>query len=116
MGSCGSFADWMRHVYWVEGRVRQIPSSYAVGGETGYTAQEDLKSINSYYRAKGRTGRVWLFLFLHSKTLLGFICTFVLGSPQPLPRISVFLRLRKLWELDREAWCTAMGSQIVGHN
>ena len=48
MGSCGSFADWMRHVCWVEGRVRQIPSSYGVGGETGYTAQEDLKSINSY--------------------------------------------------------------------
>ena len=28
-------------------KVRQIPSSYGVGGETGYTAQEDLKSINS---------------------------------------------------------------------
>ena len=25
MGSCGSFADWMRHVYWEGGRVRQIP-------------------------------------------------------------------------------------------
>ena len=54
MGSCGSFADWMRHVCWVEGRVRQIPSSYGVGGETGYTAQEDLKSINSYNMGEGR--------------------------------------------------------------
>ena len=35
---CGSFADWMRHVYWVEGRVRQVPPPYGVGGETGYTA------------------------------------------------------------------------------
>ena len=61
MGSCGSFADWMRHVYWVEGRVRQIPSSYGVGGETGYTAQEDLKSINSYNMREGRTIRVWFF-------------------------------------------------------
>ena len=51
----------MRHVYWVEGRVRQIPSSYAVGGETGYTAQEDLKSINSYNTGEVRTIRVWFF-------------------------------------------------------
>ena len=47
-GSCGSFANWMRHVYWVGGRVRQIPSPYGVEEETGYTAQEDMKSINSY--------------------------------------------------------------------
>ena len=37
MGSCGSFADWMRYVYWVRGRLRQIPPPYGVGGETGYT-------------------------------------------------------------------------------
>ena len=36
------------HIYWVEGGVRQIPSPYGVGEETSYTAQEDLKSINSY--------------------------------------------------------------------
>ena len=30
-GSCRSFADWMRHVYWVGGRVRQIPSPYREG-------------------------------------------------------------------------------------
>ena len=53
-GSCGSFADCMRHVYWVGGRVRQIPSPYGVGGETGYTAQEDLKSINCYNTGEGR--------------------------------------------------------------
>ena len=44
----------MRHIYWVEGRVRQIPSPYEVGGETHYTAQEDLKSINSYNMGEGR--------------------------------------------------------------
>ena len=53
-GSCGSFADCMRHIYWVGGRVRQIPSPYGVGGETGYTAQEDLKSINCYNTGEGR--------------------------------------------------------------
>ena len=36
------------------GGVRQIPSLYGVGGETGYTAQEDLKSINSCNMEEGR--------------------------------------------------------------
>ena len=49
----------MRHIYWVGvGRVRQISSPYGVGGETGYTAQEDLKSINSYDIGEGRMDRV----------------------------------------------------------
>ena len=47
-GSCESLADWMRHVYWVGGRVRQLPSPYGVAVERGYTAQEDLESVNSY--------------------------------------------------------------------
>ena len=51
----------MRHVYWVEGRVRQISSPYRVRGETGYAAQEDLKSINSYKKREGKTTRVWFF-------------------------------------------------------
>ena len=29
-----------------------------VGGETGYTAQEDLKSVNSYNMGEGKTIRV----------------------------------------------------------
>jgi len=45
----------MRHTYWVWGRVRQRTSPYGVGGETGYTAQEDVKSINSYNTGEGRT-------------------------------------------------------------
>ena len=41
-------------------------------------------SINSYNMGEGRMIRVWFF---HSKTFLGFICSFVLGSPQnPLPK------------------------------
>ena len=36
-GSRASFADRMRHVYWAEGRVGQIPSPCGLGGETGYT-------------------------------------------------------------------------------
>ena len=51
----------MRHEYWVQGRVRQIPSLFGVGGETGYAAQEDLKSINSYNVGEGRMIRVWFF-------------------------------------------------------
>ena len=39
-----------------------MPSLYGVGGETGYTAQEDLESINSYNTGKGRTIRVWFFV------------------------------------------------------
>ena len=34
IGSCGSFADWMKHINWVEGRVKQIPSPYGIGEET----------------------------------------------------------------------------------
>jgi len=40
------------------GRVRQIPSPYRVRGETGYIAQEDPKSVNSYNVGDGRTIRV----------------------------------------------------------
>ena len=61
LGSCGSFADWMRYAYWVGGRVRQIPSPYGPGGETGYTAQEDLKSISRHTMGEGRMIRVWFF-------------------------------------------------------
>ena len=78
-GSCRSFADWMRHIYWVvEGGVRQISSPYGVGGETGYTAQEDLKSINSYNMGEARTVRLWFF---HS------------GIPRPSLILSALLSL-----------------------
>ena len=56
-------------------------SPYGAGGETGSTAQEDLKSINSYNMGGGKGDKGLVFPFLHSKTLLGFICSFVLGSP-----------------------------------
>lgn len=38
----------------MEGRLRQISSPYGVGGETGYTAHEDLKSINGYSMGEGK--------------------------------------------------------------
>ena len=47
----------MRHVYWVRGRVRQVPSPYGVGAETGYTAREDLKSVNNYNMGEGKMKR-----------------------------------------------------------
>ena len=40
---------------------RQIHSPYRVGGETGYNAKEDLKSVNSYNTGKGRLISVWFF-------------------------------------------------------
>ena len=44
----------MRHIYCRRGRVTQISPPYWVGGETGYTAQENLKSVNSYNMGEGR--------------------------------------------------------------
>ena len=38
-----------------------MPSPYGVGGEIGYTTQEDLKSINSYNMGEGRMVRVCFF-------------------------------------------------------
>ena len=74
MGSYRSFADWMK---W--GRVRQIPSPYGVGGETGYTAQEDLKLFNSYNMGEGGTIRVCFFPIPAFQALLIclFVCLFV---------------------------------------
>jgi len=45
---------------WV-GRVRKIPSPCGVGGETGYTGQEEPKSINSYKMGEGKMIRVCFF-------------------------------------------------------
>ena len=71
----------------MEATVRQISSPYAVGGETGYTAHEDLKSIHGYNMGEGKADNGLVFLFLHSKkTLVGFICSFALGSPQEIDR------------------------------
>ena len=47
-------------------RVRPIPSSYGVGGETGNTAQEDLKSINSYNRRGKDDKNLFFFFFFWS--------------------------------------------------
>ena len=40
------------------GKSKANTFSCGVGGETGYTAQEDLKSINSYDIGEGRMDRV----------------------------------------------------------
>ena len=51
-------------------RVRQISSPYWVGGEMGYTAQEDLKSIDSYNMGERRAIRVQFFCSCISRTSL----------------------------------------------
>ena len=43
------------------GRVRQIPSPHGVGGETGYTAQGDLKPFKLKNMGVEKTIRVWFF-------------------------------------------------------
>ena len=59
-------------ICWLDevGKSKANAFSLWVGGETGYTAQEDLKLFNSYNMGEGRTIRVCFFLFLHSKALL----------------------------------------------
>ena len=54
----------------------QTPPPWGVGGEPGYTAP----LIVAAWGGEGDQGLG--FLFLHSETLLGFICSLVLGSPQ----------------------------------
>ena len=45
-------------------RVKQRPSPYGLGGETGYTAQENLKSVSSDTMGEGgRSGSGSLFLY-----------------------------------------------------
>ena len=78
-------ADWIRSG--AESKAKTF-SLCRVEGETGYTVQEDLKSINSYNMREGRMIRVW-FSIPYSKTLLGLICSLVPGSPRS--SLSLFL-------------------------
>ena len=77
-----------------------------VGGETGYTAQEDLKFINSYNMGEGRTIRVLFFPFLLPRPSLGFFFFFLFFCPwdTTFPSIRVFsnesalhIRCPKYW-------------------
>ena len=47
--------------YWILGGGKSTFSLYGTGGETGYTAQEDLKFVNSHNMGEGRMIRVWFF-------------------------------------------------------
>jgi len=73
----------MRQVYWVGGKSKaNTLFLYGEGGETGYTGREDLNSlIVTTLGMEGKVDKGLVFPLLHSKTLLGFICSFVLGSP-----------------------------------
>ena len=67
----------MRHIHWVGGRVRQIPSPYGVGVESGYIAQEDLKFINNYNIGAGRMIRAWVFCILRPPWFYLLFCPWV---------------------------------------
>ena len=78
------------------GRVRQIPLPYEVGGETDYT----VPLIVTTWGGKDDKGLV--FPFLHSKTLLGFICSFILESPHTVCLVSPGL-FRLYYDEDQES-------------
>ena len=48
------------YTWWGKSKANTF-SLCATGGETGYTAQEDLKSVNSYNMGEGRMMRIWFF-------------------------------------------------------
>jgi len=52
------------------------------GGEIGYTAQEDLKSVSSYNMGEGKTIRVWFFHSYILRPSLVLSALFILGSLQ----------------------------------
>ena len=94
-GSCGSLDE---ACILGEGRLRQITSPYGVGGETGYTAQEDLKSVNSYNTGEGRILRVWFFHSCIPRPSLVLSALSIPGSPH----ISSFMGLPDKLLLDRK--------------
>ena len=70
----------------MEGRGKQTASPGVVGGETGYTAQEDLKFVNSYNVGERRTVRVW------------FICSCIPRPSLVAPALSSLgHHMRKTW-------------------
>ena len=72
---------WLDEAHILGGGRRGSPCG--LGGETGYTAQEDLKSLNNYNMGEGRTIRV------------GFFCSCI---PRP------FLVLSALLSLSHHIW------------
>ena len=75
----------MRHLYWVKEESSKYVLLTGVEGDTGYTAQEDLKFLNGYNR-----GEEGLFPFLRSEILLFFFsCSFFLGTPQGVPQFQI---------------------------
>ena len=64
-----------------------MTSPYGVEGETGYTAQEDMKSINSYNMGEGRTIRVWFFRYCIPRRFLVLSALSSSGPHNPFPCI-----------------------------
>lgn len=83
----------MRQVFWVKEESGKYLLLTGVEGDTGYTAQEDLKFLNGYNMGEGKTKKgLFLFPFLHSKILLVFFfspCFFLLGTPQGVPQFQI---------------------------
>ena len=69
--------------------MRQITSPYGAGGETGDTAQEDLKPVSSYTTGEGRTLGVWFCRSCIPRPSLVLSALSILG----LPHVSSFMGL-----------------------
>ena len=80
------------------GRVRQVPSPCGVGGETGYTSQEDLKFMNSYNIGDRRTIRVWFFCSCIPRPSLVLSAFLSLGHPKGY--FTFPLQISLSWHLD----------------
>ena len=92
---CRLLIRWSMYTGWGKSRANTF-SLWGRRGERLYW-WGDLKLINSYNIGDGREGWLGLvFLSLHSKTLLGFLCSFILGSPH---RIHIKWRLSNTFNL-----------------
>ena len=117
--SCGSFADWMSHVYWM-GEGRAI--AFSLWGR-----RQDMLycSINSYNMGEGRTIRVWFF---HSCIPRPFLVLSALSSLVTTEKIGKVLLIKRIILIKAKqedsiptgclgiGWQCSQGETVVGGN
>ena len=97
------------------GRVRQIPSPRGVGGETGYTAQGDLKPFKLKNMGVEKTIRVWFFCSCIPRPSLVLPAHLSLGHHKGY--LTLPLQTSLSWHLDisvRSSLCFIEGNIVNG--